>query len=343
MYRTVSVVIPALNEAAGLPALLDSLKRQTRGPDAVIVADAGSTDGTREVAASRGALVVGGGAPAAGRNAGARSAVTDLILFLDADVVLEDDAVASMLEEFDARDLVAATAQIEPIERDARYVFACEVVDFYLEVMQYVVPHAPGFCILATRQVHEAIGGFDEELALAEDHDYVGRAADHGRFRVLRSVRVRTSMRRIAKEGLVQLSFKYLYCEMQVMTGRRILEVPFDYEFAAFESTDTAERVGAVASVRERLSGMATALQLMSSDEWDALRELGDTEIGLPLLERSLARLRTDDIRSIEHYVRARARLARRGSSRMLARVRGVGASIWREVTRSAGQAEPRG
>jgi len=42
----VSVVLTVLNEAASLPALLDSLAAQTRPPDEVVVCDGGSTDGT---------------------------------------------------------------------------------------------------------------------------------------------------------------------------------------------------------------------------------------------------------------------------------------------------------
>ena len=118
--------------------------------------------------------------------------------------------------------------------------------------MQYVAPHAPGFCILVRREVHEAIGGFDETVVLAEDHDYVQRAAEHGTFRVLRDCMVRTSMRRIEKEGLVRLAFKYLYCELYVVTGRPIREVPFDYEFAAFEP---GERPG----LRADLEGLRAA------------------------------------------------------------------------------------
>ena len=76
--------------------------------------------------------------------------------------------------------------------------------------MQYVVPHAPGFCILVRRDVHNQTGGVDESVVLAEDHEYVQRAAQIGKFRVLRSAPMPTSMRRIEKEGLVSLSFKYL-------------------------------------------------------------------------------------------------------------------------------------
>ena len=69
-----SVIIPTLNEIAYLPQLLDALAKQTRLPDEIIVADAGSKDGTAELAQSRGVRFVHGGMPAVGRNAGARAA-----------------------------------------------------------------------------------------------------------------------------------------------------------------------------------------------------------------------------------------------------------------------------
>ena len=87
----VSVIIPTLNESAYLPALLDALRGQTRPPDEVIVADAGSTDGTVELVQAHGARVVPGGMPAVGRNAGAQVAIGDLFLFFDADVLPPPD------------------------------------------------------------------------------------------------------------------------------------------------------------------------------------------------------------------------------------------------------------
>ncbi|NBS41768.1 glycosyltransferase family 2 protein, partial [bacterium] len=85
-----TIVIPTKNEEADLPILLESIKKQTLQPKEVIVADANSTDRTREIAAAYGARVVEGGMPGPGRNRGAEAAKTDLILFLDADVELRD-------------------------------------------------------------------------------------------------------------------------------------------------------------------------------------------------------------------------------------------------------------
>jgi glycosyltransferase involved in cell wall biosynthesis len=300
--------------------------------DEVIVADAGSADATRVVAERCGATVVDGGKPAAGRNAGARDASGDWLLFLDADDVLSDTFVADALEESASRGLAVATAFVDPIERDPRNVLATEVVNLYLDVMQYVVPHAPGFCILVRRDVHEAIGGFDETVVLAEDHDYVQRAAEHGKFRVLRSVAVSTSMRRIEKEGLVQLAFKYLYCELYVVAGRPIRDVPFDYEFAAFAPEERSQFREAIATLRERLGELADAAVALPGDGLDALRRLGSTDMAPAALDRILTRLDNEDVRRLQRYVRARVRLARRTPRKVAARVRRAGDAIRRQL-----------
>jgi glycosyltransferase involved in cell wall biosynthesis len=327
---TLTVVIPALNEAERLPDLLGTLKRQTQRPDQVVIADAGSTDATRAIAEQHGAQVVDGGKPAAGRNAGARVATSDLLLFLDADDELDDDFIEAAVAEFDERGLAAATTFVDPIERDARNVFACEVVNMYLDVMQYVAPHAPGFCILARREVHEAIGGFDETVVLAEDHDYVQRAAQHGPFRILRECSIRTSMRRIEKEGLVRLAFKYLYCELYVVTGRPIREVPFDYEFAAF--APTAEKSGhpAIEALQTQIGGLADAVFSASSGGVETLVRLGSIDVSPAAFDRTLRGLAGADVKRMERYIGARVRLARRTPRKAAERIRAAGGAIWR-------------
>src|ERR1700738_3879771 len=113
-------VIPAKNEVEMLPRLLESLCRQDyAGMSAtlVLVADAGSTDGTVEVALGfcdrLKVEVVPGGLPSVGRNVGARLATTKYVLFLDADVELpEPTLVRRALWRMERRGLHLATTNI---------------------------------------------------------------------------------------------------------------------------------------------------------------------------------------------------------------------------------------
>ncbi|NTU70635.1 MAG: glycosyltransferase [Coriobacteriia bacterium] len=334
MRPTLSVVIPALNEASGIAHLLEQLAEQTTPPDQVVLADAHSIDDTRAIARAAGALVVDGGMPAVGRNAGAGVATGEMLLFLDADVDLDSDFIESAVAEFLERDLTIAGARIEPLEREPGNLFACEVANFYLEAMQYVSPHAPGFCMLTRKATHEAIGGFDEEVLLAEDHDYAQRAAKLGKFRILRTGPVRTSMRRIEKEGILQLAFKYVYCELHVVAGQKIYEVPFDYEFASFGEKDRARSLVAIDELRAQLGDVRQTLTELSEETREALWQLAQTEVAPERFEAALARVGGADAARLRRYVGARVRLARRGPRAAIARVREAAGSVWAEVTR---------
>lgn len=102
-----SVIIPARNEAENLPRLMRSLQTQTRKPEEILVVDDGSTDGTASVAAAWGARVIPSdplpegwrGKPWACYQ-GARAASGEWLLFLDADVWLEPDGLASLLMQY---------------------------------------------------------------------------------------------------------------------------------------------------------------------------------------------------------------------------------------------------
>ena len=83
-----SIIIPTYNEEEYLPVLLDSIKEQSFDDYEIIVADANSTDKTREIAKSYGCIVVDGGLPAAGRNNGAKIAKGEYLLFIDGDDLL---------------------------------------------------------------------------------------------------------------------------------------------------------------------------------------------------------------------------------------------------------------
>jgi glycosyltransferase involved in cell wall biosynthesis len=231
----VSVIIPTLNEGSFIERLMVALQTQTRPPDEVIVADAGSTDDTADRAMAAGGTVVVGprNGPGPGRNDGARRATGDLFVFLDADVVPGPTFLAVAVAEFERRDLAVATCPMTGLSDRALTRAMVEAANNYMLALESISPRAPGWCIFARRHVHEAIGGFDESIRLAEDHDYVQRAARHGRFGVLRDVRIPVSMRRIDEEGMLHLAVKYGWCEAHAFAGIPVRHAPFDYQFGS--------------------------------------------------------------------------------------------------------------
>jgi glycosyltransferase involved in cell wall biosynthesis len=207
MQGEVTIVIPAKNESAMLPKLLGSLCRQDYEGMArtrVIVADAGSTDGTVELALSfRDRLnveVIAGGLPSVGRNAGARLATTKYVLFLDADVELpEPTLLRRALWRMERRGLHLATTNI-----------ACRHGNFFDDalyagnnLMQYVgsflKPFATGMFMLFDREVFWELGGYNERALFAEDY-LLSKGVAANRFRIVRG-KVLTTNRRFRKLG----------------------------------------------------------------------------------------------------------------------------------------------
>jgi hypothetical protein len=310
-----SVIIPALNEIHTLPGLLDALDAQTRPPDEIIVADAGSKDGTAEMARARGAIVVRGGRPGPGRNAGARAASGDLFFFLDADVLPPPHFIAEMLKGFARSGADVATSLIEPIGDSLSHKIIAEVVNLYLQIVQPFSPHAPGFCLLARREVHEAIGGFDEVVVLAEDFDYVQRAARIAAFDVLTNVRIPVSLRRLEEEGLTRLAFKHLWGEVHALAGRPMYSVPYDYEFGAHRPPGAAPASRSlidIAQLRQQLGRFENPLQRLSAAGQDQLDRLLQREWVESARERFRIALDPPDWLILQRYLRKRLSVLRR-------------------------------
>lgn len=96
---SLSIIIPALNEAGNIPALLDSLQPLRRRGAEIVVVDGGSTDGTADLARNRADRVI---AAPAGRarqmNAGAGAARGEILCFLHADSRLPEGADGLMID-----------------------------------------------------------------------------------------------------------------------------------------------------------------------------------------------------------------------------------------------------
>ncbi len=210
---SVSVIIPTLNEERWLPRLLRSLASQTRLPLEIIVSDSGSQDATTGIAADAGCAVVVGprAGPGAGRNLGARAARGDLLLFLDADVVLPTpEFLERAVDAFVRRNLVIAGTGFRPLERGLSYRLAFRLIWMAQRCTQPVAVHAGGYALLARRELHEQIGGFDETLPICEDDDYCRRMANHGKFGFLQGVYVMLSARRLQRHGILSTGCVYV-------------------------------------------------------------------------------------------------------------------------------------
>lgn len=231
-----SIVIPTLNEEKHLPYLLESIKRQGLRNYEVIIADAGSKDRTREIARNYNCRIVAGGLPAQGRNQGARISRGDILLFLDADLVLGSGFIKRALLEFERRGIDAGSFCLEP--RGGRALPKLSLNLFYnwpIRFSERFLPHGAQ-AMLVKKSIHEKLGGFDEEITLAEDHDYFRRARRIGKFGILRCGRVYISLRRFETDGWARTYLKYLLVELHMVLFGAVKSRRIKYRFGHYGS-----------------------------------------------------------------------------------------------------------
>jgi rSAM/selenodomain-associated transferase 2/rSAM/selenodomain-associated transferase 1 len=191
------VVIPALNESESLPRLLADL-RALPVPHQVVVADGGSTDGTREVAAAHGVRFL---AAPRGRarqmNEGAGSLETPWLVFLHADSRLPEEAGGAL----------AAWIHSASQDQAGYFGFALQGRGWFwrfIEFGQRLRERTAGLVygdqgLVLSRELFHGVGGFPE-LPLMEDLEMVRILRRAGRVQRL-PARLPTSPRRYREEG----------------------------------------------------------------------------------------------------------------------------------------------
>jgi len=225
-----SIIIPTLNEEKYLPILLSQIKKQNFTDYEIIVADAGSTDKTVEIAKSFGCKIVKGGLPAKGRNEGAKAARGELFLFMDADnIYLPDGFLDKLITEFKKRNLGVASFPIYPAGN-----FVDKICYFlynkFVEIFQNWTAFATN-SILIKREVFEKVNGFDEEVLIAEDHDLAKRASKISKFGFIKTEPVLTSPRRFEIDGRFKTYGKYLLAGLYMLVFGPVKRKIFEYRF----------------------------------------------------------------------------------------------------------------
>jgi glycosyltransferase involved in cell wall biosynthesis len=181
----VSVVVPVLNAGRTLGAQLDALASQTcAAPWELIIADNGSTDGSIELASSRldefpaGRVLDASARRGAShaRNAGARAATGELLVFCDADDVVSPGWLAAMTEAAGDADVVAGPFDVERLNDTLRRSWHDTPPKHRPLRGHRFLEFASGGNCAVWQDVFESLGGYDEERPTGEDVDLSWRA-----------------------------------------------------------------------------------------------------------------------------------------------------------------------
>lgn len=230
----VSVVIPAYNEVTYIDRLLEALANQNFKDFEVIVSDAESKDGTNEVVKSfedkldTKFVESPPKGPARGRNIGAKLAKGEWLLFLDADVDIDDPNFLKILIQETQKNNWSTSSARMTTKKGHSYA----LLYYYQRLLSHTKrPVASGYCVLTKRSLFEKSGGFNEKIHFGEDYEYVSRNAKSG-FGFVKSTYYYADPRRNESEKL-KLTWKGTQNEVyRLLFGYKKLEKnPIKYEF----------------------------------------------------------------------------------------------------------------
>lgn len=181
----VTILIPVFNNEDSILPLLDSVAGQSVAPEEVLVVDDGSADRTAELARSHPlsprvlSLGVNRG-PSVARNEGVRSASSEVVLFLDSDVVADSRAVERVKGHFLNGTVMAVNGRMmpEPLNADSPAAWYKCLVEY---AWSYFIPQwdDSSACLntrigAIRRDAFMETGGFDTRYRKpsVEDHEF---------------------------------------------------------------------------------------------------------------------------------------------------------------------------
>ena len=177
---SVTIIVPAYNEEAYLGPTLEAVQaaREALGRTderdvEILVVDNASTDRTAEVAHSQGVRVVAEprGNVAIARNAGARAATGEIVIFVDADTIWPPSLLARIVEELSDPDCLGGAV-------DTDYQPARASVRAYLRFWRFLgrsLGMAQGATQFCRTSAFAEVGGYDEKTYMGEDVDFYWR------------------------------------------------------------------------------------------------------------------------------------------------------------------------
>ena len=205
LNNLLTIVIPCKNEREVISKTLDLLNYQTniRGVK-VIVCDSSDDDYTKLLLFNKPEYnfelkITDGGLPAIARNNGFKLVSTPYVLFMDADIFLLDSEVLSKtVLKIQNEDLDLVSVRFRTTNGDYNYVY--KVFNVLQKLSMFISPFCLGGFMLTKTSKFIEIGGFDEEVKIAEDYVY-SKQIKRNKFKILNGL-IYTLPRRFHNKGL---------------------------------------------------------------------------------------------------------------------------------------------
>ncbi len=236
-----AIIIPTLNEEHYIGRLLDSLSIQTVSPKEIIVVDAISKDNTMVEIKKRQRVLpqldfdqMPKYTISRQRNKGVEKTTAPYLLFIDADMVFQNTrSLETLFQTAISKKADFAIPKILPDSTNK--------VDRFLYLLQNGIPKAlkpvkslaTTQCLLVTRVIFQAAGGFDDGIKVGEDFDLVSRMEkEGGDFAIVDKAVMYSSIRRLKKDGRIRfVGLLTLSLLLILLVGYKKNPIQKTYEF----------------------------------------------------------------------------------------------------------------
>ncbi|MFH1439456.1 MAG: glycosyltransferase [Candidatus Woesearchaeota archaeon] len=216
----ISIIIPTLNEEKYINKLLSSLKNQFYKNFEVIVVDAGSTDETEKVVNKfkhrfkrLDFVMLGEKNVSKQRNIGARVSVGEILVFLDADIIVYDQHfLSNIVKIFRYKKKcggIMTYVYVDPKEEILIDKIFHTINNSWLSILNTIgFPIMRGGSMVVKKEYFDKIKGFNENMYVAEDIDFSKRLRSAAKVRNSRLI-VSESARRYRRDGYIKLWWQW--------------------------------------------------------------------------------------------------------------------------------------
>jgi glycosyltransferase involved in cell wall biosynthesis len=207
----ISVIIPALNEEKNIEKCLKAVRAQVSHLDYdLVVSDGGSKDRTVEICEKYADKVVSTKQRGIwiGRNTGAKAAKGKVYAFIDADTIVPKNYLDSVFPIFQDEGIVGLSCAFQFEEHSTKLKLIEEICNEYLLLKgSFGKGELLGFNAVVEKKIFWKLGGFPN--VPLEDGALAIKLRKHGRLVFLPEPKVKTSARRIEKQGVLKSTVYY--------------------------------------------------------------------------------------------------------------------------------------